>query len=287
VTSSARRLDGSSAPVDDAPNVRGGSVQGECVLYDVADGIATLTFNRPDRLNAWTPEMEERYFDLLDGADDDPAVRVIVVTGAGRGFCAGMDSAVLSERASATGPREQRRRPIGHPLRMRKLMIAAVNGGCAGIGLVQALCCDVRFAATTARIATSFTRRGLPPEFAAAWLLSRVVGAGHTADLMLSGRTIDGTEAEAIGFANRAVEIGDLMATVYEYARDVAANCSPRAIAYAKADMQADWSRTYADAERNAELLYHRPGHREDFAEGVSSFVEKRPPSFEPVEPRG
>jgi enoyl-CoA hydratase/carnithine racemase len=261
-------------------------VPDDVVLCGRADGVATITFNRPDRLNAWTPELEERYFDLLDEVDDDPAVRVIVVTGAGRGFCAGMDAAVLSERATSTGPRETRRRPIGYPLRMRKLLIAAINGGCAGIGLVQALCCDVRFAATGARIATSFTRRGLPPEFAGAWLLARVVGAGHTADLMLSGRTITGEEASRIGVVNRAVELDDLMPTVAEYARDVATNCSPRAIAYAKADMQADWSRTYADAEANAELLYDRPGHREDFAEGVASFVERRPPVFEPVERR-
>jgi enoyl-CoA hydratase/carnithine racemase len=145
----------------------------------------------------------------------------------------------------------------------------------------------VRFASSSARIATSFTRRGLPPEFASAWLLSRVVGAGHTADLMLSGRTISGDEAHAIGFVNRAVDGDELMPTAYEYARDVVANCSPRAIAYAKADMQADWSRTYAEAEMNAELLYDRPGHREDFAEGVASFVERRPPRFEPVERRG
>ncbi len=258
----------------------------DVVLYDAVDGVATLTFNRPDRLNAWTPEMEERYFDLLDEADDDPGVRVVVVTGAGRGFCAGMDAAVLSERVRSTELRRERQRPIGYPLRMRKMMIAGVNGGCAGIGLVQALCCDVRFAATGARIATAFTRRGLPPEFAAAWLLARVVGTGHTSDLMLSGRTITGAEAQAIGLVNRAVELDDLMPTVYEYARDIAANCSPRAIAYAKADMQADWSRTYPEAEVNAELLYERPGHREDFAEGVTSFVERRAPRFEPVEPR-
>jgi enoyl-CoA hydratase/carnithine racemase len=273
-------LDALAESADDAP------VPDDVVLYEAADGVATLTFNRPDRLNAWTPEMEERYFDLLDEADDDPAVRVIVVTGAGRGFCAGMDAAVLSERVRSTELRRERERSIGYPLGVRKMLLAAINGGCAGIGFVQALCCDVRFVAEEARIATAFTRRGLPPEFAAAWLLARVVGAGHTADLMLSGRTISGAESHAIGFANRAVALDDLMPTVYEYARDVAAHCSPRAIAYAKADMRADWSRTYAEAEVNAELLYERPGHREDFAEGVTSFVERRSPRFEPVERR-
>jgi enoyl-CoA hydratase/carnithine racemase len=260
----------------------------DIVLYDAAAGIATLTLNRPHRLNAWNPEMEDRYFDLLEHADDDPDVRVIVVTGAGRGFCAGMDSAVLSERANERradrSPRARpRQRPMGHALSVRKLVIAAVNGGCAGIGLVQALCCDVRFAAAEAKIAAAFTRRGLPPEFASAWLLARIVGAGHCADLMLSSRTITGAEAATIGLVNRAVTGDDLMPTVYEYARDVAVNCSPRAIAYAKADMMADWSRTFAQAQAGSDALYAREGHAADFAEGVNSFVERRAPNFENV----
>ena len=258
----------------------------DVVLYDVADGVATLTLNRPDRLNAWTPEMETRYFDLLDRADDDPEVRVIVVTGAGRGFCAGMDAAVLSERSRSTEPRAARVRPLGYPLQVRKLLVAAINGGCAGIGFQQALCCDVRFAASDAKIASAFTRRGIPPEFAASWLLARIVGAGHCADLMLSGRAITGAEAAAVGLVTRAVPREKLLATVYEYADDVAANCSPRAIEYAKTDLRADWSRTYADAEQHADRIYDRPGHREDFAEGVGSYVERRPPHFENVAPR-
>jgi enoyl-CoA hydratase/carnithine racemase len=258
----------------------------DLVLYDVADGVATLTLNRPERMNAWTPEMEECYFDLLDRADDDLEVRVIVVTGAGRGFCAGMDASVLSERVSAHEPHAQRERPLTYPLGVRKVMIAAINGGCAGIGLVQALCCDVRFAASGAKIATAFVRRGLPPEFASAWLLARIVGGGHCADLMLSGRAITGADGQAIGLVTRAVAHDELLPTVYEYARDVALNCSPRAIAYAKADMQADWARTYSEAVVNAERLYERPGHKDDFAEGVMSFVERRPPRFAPVELR-
>jgi len=255
----------------------------EVVLYDVNDGVATLTLNRPDRLNAWTDEMEARYFDLLDQADDDPHVRVIVVTGAGRGFCAGMDASVLAERAQNQRERAPRVRPMTYALNVRKLLIAAINGGCAGLGFLQVLCCDVRFAASSAKLATAFTRRGLPPEYASAWLLSRVVGFGHASDLMLSGRAITGSEAAAIGLVNRAVEPDELMTRTYEYARDVAENCSPRAIAYAKADMQADWSRTFAQAESNAVRVYDRPEHAADFAEGVMSFVERRPPNFEPI----
>jgi enoyl-CoA hydratase/carnithine racemase len=166
------------------------------------------------------------------------------------------------------------------------MLVAAINGGCAGLGFLQALCCDVRFAASGAKLATAFTRRGLPPEFASAWLLSRIVGMGHSSDLMLSGRTITGSEAEAIGLVNRAVELDDLLPVTYEYARDVATNCSPRAIAYAKAEMQADWSRTFDQALAASKGVYERPNHADDFAEGVMSFVERRPPAFAPVDPR-
>jgi enoyl-CoA hydratase/carnithine racemase len=255
----------------------------EVVLYEVRDRVATLTLNRPDRLNAWTPDMEARYFDLLDVADNDPEVRAIVVTGSGRGFCAGMDAAVLSERAQSEAPRRPRARPLSHPLSVRKLLIAAINGGCAGIGLLQALLCDVRFAASEARISTAFTRRGLPPEFGSAWLLSRIIGGGRSADLMLSGRTIDGVEAHRVGLVSDVAPAEKLLELVYAYASDVATNCSPRAIAYGKAQMAADWSRTFAESEQFSELIYSRDEHREDFGEGVRSFVERRSPEFAPV----
>ncbi|HEX5586967.1 MAG TPA: enoyl-CoA hydratase-related protein [Acidimicrobiia bacterium] len=258
----------------------------DLVLSELDDGVLTLTLNRPDRLNAWNPALEHRYFDVLDAADDDPDVRVIVVTGAGRGFCAGADSAALEEGVSRGGTPLERTRPLTHALSMRKLMIAAINGGCAGIGLVQALCCDVRFAAEEAKIASAFVRRGLAPEFGVGWLLTRVVGSGHAADLLLSSRAITGAEAERIGLVSRAVPRDDLLEVALDYAHDVARNCSPRAIAYAKADLLADWNRTAAAAQRDSAAIYDRPGHEADFAEGVQSFVDKRAPAFENVEPR-
>jgi enoyl-CoA hydratase/carnithine racemase len=151
---------------------------------------------------------------------------------------------------------------------------------------VQALCCDVRFAATDAKLATAFTRRGLPPEFAAGWLLARLVGGGIAADLMLSGRAITGAEAEAMGVVSRAVAREDLITFACEYARDVAANCSPRAIADAKADLLADATRSFAQAELDAQYVYHRPHHAEDFREGITSYVEKRAPRFANLERR-
>jgi enoyl-CoA hydratase/carnithine racemase len=255
------------------------------VTYSVSDGVATLLLNRPSRMNAWTIDMEELYFDLLERADDDPDVRVVVVTGAGRGFCPGMDSSLLANRASGGDSLSERRRPMTYPLTMRKMAIAAINGACAGIGLIQALCCDVRFVASEAKVATAFVRRGVAPEFGAGWLLTRVVGAGHAADLLLSARTITGAEAERIGLAQRAMPGETLLEATYAYARDVAASCSPRAIAYAKADLLRDWTRTREEAERDASRVLEREGHREDFREGIQSFVEKRPPRFENLKP--
>jgi enoyl-CoA hydratase/carnithine racemase len=257
----------------------------DVVLCEVDDGVAMVTLNRPDRMNAWTYELEARFFDLLDDADDDPDVRVIVVTGAGRGFCAGMDSGVLSQRANARSAPTKRSRSMTHLLTMRKLTIAAINGGCAGIGFVQALSCDVRFASSTARISSSFTRRGIPPEYGASWLLTRIVGAGHAADLLLSARTFDGVEAERVGLVNRSVPAEELVDFVLDYARDVAATCSPRAIAHTKADLLADWTRTQEQAAKAAHLVFDRPGHADDFQEGIDAFVSKRPPRFENVPP--
>ena len=258
----------------------------DVVLAEQADGVMTLTLNRPDRMNAWTVEMEQRFFDLVDQADDDPDIRAIIVTGAGRGFCPGMDASVLEQRAANRSGAVVRERPMTYMLSCRKLTVAAINGGCAGIGLVVALCCDVRFASTNARLSTAFTRRGLAPEFGAGWLLTRSIGSAHATDLILSGRVIGAEKAATMGLVNEVVGQDELMPVALEYARDVAANCSPRAIEYAKADLLADWTRSREDADRDADGVYNRPGHTEDFREGISSFVEKRPPRFEPLGPR-
>lgn len=255
------------------------------VLYSVHDGVATLTLNRPERLNAWTPDMEEAYFDRLEQADDDGDVRVIVVTGSGQGFCPGMDSSVLAGRAAAAAPLSDRRRPMTFPLSIRKMTIASINGACAGIGLIQALCCDVRFAASDARIATAFVRRGLAPEFGVGWLMTRIIGAGRAADLLLSSRTLSGMEAQEIGLVSKGVPAQGLVAEVERYARDVAVHCSPRAIAYAKADLLLDWNRTRELAEQDALQVTGRDGHRDDFREGIQSLLDKGPPSFENLPP--
>jgi enoyl-CoA hydratase/carnithine racemase len=258
----------------------------ELVLSSFADGILTLTLNRPDRLNAWTRAMERRYFDVLDRADDDPDVRVIVVTGAGRGFCPGMDTETLA-LAARDQPSVPDPRSMTHGLGVRKPMIAAINGACAGIGLVQALVCDVRFVAEGAKLSTAFTRRGLPAEFACSWLLSRLVGQGVASDLLLSGRVVTADEALRLGLVNRIVPAETVVEAARSYAADLVAHCSPVAMAAVKRQLAADWDRSQEEALVASTGLTNDPAIKPDFSEGVLSYVERRPPRFRSLPPRG
>jgi enoyl-CoA hydratase/carnithine racemase len=172
------------------------------VRYETRGRVAVLTLNRPDRHNAWSFEFEEELFDLADRADEDNAVGAIVLTGSGTSFCPGMDMAALAALGKGPGVAE-RRRPMTHLRTIRKLTVAAVNGGCAGVGLVLALCCDIRFAADEARISCAFTRRGTPAEYGASWLLPRLIGLADATDLLLSGRTIGAAEAGRLRLVTR------------------------------------------------------------------------------------
>jgi enoyl-CoA hydratase/carnithine racemase len=240
----------------------------DVVLIEVADGVAVLTLNRPDRLNAWTPELQTRYFDLLDECAARSDVRAIVVTGAGRGFCSGADMQVLGDLASggSDGNGSAARhdeRPVRYPLSIAKPVIAAINGPCAGIGLVFALMCDIRFAAAEAKFTTAFARRGLVAEHGIAWMLPRLVGPAHALDLLLSGRVLLGEEAAQIGLVNRAVPVASLLEETLAYARELARECSPASMAAMKRQV-------YSNLERALE----------DSVEDVQSFLERRPPQF-------
>ena len=259
----------------------------DLVLCDVADAVATVTLNRPERMNAWTRELELEYFDLVERLDADAAVRAVVLTGAGRGFCPGLDTAVLADRTAGIAGQEGEGRPLTFPLRLRKPLVAAINGGCAGIGLLQALVADVRFAAAGAKLATSFTRRGLVAEFGSSWLLVRIVGTGHASDLLLSGRTVTAEEAFAIGLVNRVYPPDELLDAAQDYARDLASNCSPMAMQGVKAQLAAEWSRSLEESATDAVAMVRDPVRRVDFAEGVASYNEKRPPRFAALPPRG
>src|SRR5260370_20415556 len=195
-----------------------------------ADGVATFTLNRPDRRNAWTAAMENRYFDVLAAADTDPAVRVAVLTGAGSTFCPGFDMGRLGEVAGRQIDISDRR-PQYAPRLFRKPLIAAINGACAGIGLTQALMCDVRFAARGARFCTALARRGLGAEYGMSWVLPRYVGVGNALDLLLSSRVFEADEAKGLGLVNRVLEPGEGLPAAREYARDLARHCPPAPIA--------------------------------------------------------
>ena len=254
----------------------------EVVLRTIDDGVALLTLNRPERLNAWTGEMEETYFDLLEDCGAHEDVRVIVVTGAGRGFCAGADMDDLQAIGTAGGARERERRPQALPRTILKPIIAAINGPCAGIGLVQALMCDVRFAAEGAKLTTAFARRGLVAEHGISWILPRLVGPARALDLLLSGRVVIAEEAAALGLVNRALPGGRLLDEALAYARDLAANCSPASMAAMKRQVYADLERGSDEAVAEADRLMLESLRSPDFREGVQSFLERRAPRFAP-----
>jgi enoyl-CoA hydratase/carnithine racemase len=260
----------------------------DAVLYELQDRVALITLNRPDRLNAWSPDIHRGYFESLDRAAADPDVRVIVVTGAGRGFCAGADMDVLQGLGSAAEPRGDAR-PDGaeswkhtHAMTIPKPVIAAVNGACAGLGFVHALACDLRFAAAGAKFTVAFGRRGLIGEHGMSWTLPRLVGQGVALDLMLSSRVFLAEEAHELGIVNRVVAPESLIDVTLEYANDLATNVSPTSMAVMKRQVYTHPAMSIDDALAETNQLMNESLRRPDFKEGVASFVEKRPPDFAP-----
>ena len=262
------------------------------VLFDLrASGVAVLTLNRPERMNAWGGGLATAFWSNLDRADADPDVRAVVVTGRGRAFCAGADMGDLSTisntnvEAAAQADVDEL---VGdrHPYvvaTLRKPVIAAINGACAGIGLTQALMCDVRFAAEGAKFTTAFARRGLIAEYGIFWILPRVVGWSAALDLLLSGRVFYADEAAALGVVKEVVPPDQLLPRAIAYAEDVAANCAPSSLAVIKQQVYADTMRDVSEASAVAEKLMHESMLRPDFIEGITSFFEKRPPNFPPL----
>jgi len=259
----------------------------EVVQIEIEDGVALLTLNRPERLNAWTAEMEHAYFALLERCGEDDQVRAIVVTGAGRGFCAGADMHELQALGNGTSTASadaHERLPQSFPLSIPKPIIAAVNGACAGIGLVQALMCDLRFAAEGAKLTTAFARRGLVAEHGISWILPRLVGPANALDLLLSGRVVFAEEARELGLVNRVYAPDRLLDGALDYARELVVNCSPASMATIKRQVYADLERTLPDTLEEADRLMLASFTAPDFAEGVTSFVERRDPRFAGLE---
>jgi enoyl-CoA hydratase/carnithine racemase len=251
------------------------------VLYDVDAGVALLTLNRPARNNAWTYDMERDYFAAIDRADVDNTVRVVVVTGAGKAFCPGLDMDVLRATAESGVITTAERRPQTYAMKLRKPLVAAINGACAGIGLVQALVADLRFASTRARITTAYARRGLVAEYNTAWLLPRILGYERALDLLLSGRVVDGTEAHAMGLVSRLCEPDAVLDSALAWARDTAANCSPMSMVAMKRQVVRAASLPFDTAMAETFELMQSVADHPDFAEGVASFTEKRAPQFQ------
>ena len=223
------------------------------LLSELTDGVLLLTWNRPERNNGWTIELEEAYFAALLAASENADVRVIVVTGAGRTFCPGLDMVALAAVSSEGRPLSSKRRwPMTLAREIPKPVIAAVNGAAAGIGLLQMLSCDVRFASSSSKFTTAFARRGLAAENSMSWLLPRLVGTGVAMDLLLSARVIDSAEAVQIGLVNRVFEPDELLSRTLAYAHDLAANCSPAAMAATKRQVHRDLERTSEEARLQA-----------------------------------
>ena len=268
------------------------------VLYNVADKIATITFNRPDQLNAWTLNMDGAYREAMAEAEKDDKVRVIIVTGAGKGFCAGADMGLLSSITGGNtdvGPmstsnaqpgsqngsaRKDFQQKYSFPPAVHKPIIAAVNGAAVGLGLVHALFCDIRIASDTAKFAVIFPQRGLIAEYGLAWLLPRIVGMGHAMDLLMSGRVIKADEAQRMNLVNRVVPADKLMDEVRAYAEQLAVHSSPRSTAVIKRQAYEALFTDLNDALSLAETEMLQSLACDDFREGVTSFLEKRAPAF-------
>jgi enoyl-CoA hydratase/carnithine racemase len=268
-------------------------------LYDVADRVATITLNRPDKLNAWTAVMEREVRSAIEEAERNSEVRVIILTGAGRGFCAGADISLLSAvagqgvnekvRAQALGASEAKREGVQEDFQKKysyfpavtKPVIAAINGPVVGLGFVITLYCDLRFASDGVRFSTAFSRRGLIAEYGMAWMLPRLVGLPNALDLLFSARTIDAAEALRMGLVNQVFPQAAFMEKVREYARDLASSVSPRSLRVIKRQVYAAMFQGLGDA---FDLSLHEmleSLRSEDFKEGVAHFLEKRAPNFQ------
>lgn len=265
------------------------------VQYQVGEAIATITLNRPQRMNAWTGRMHTEYRSALLLAENDPAVRIIVVTGAGRGFCVGADTRALEGHIQkggydpgtpddlaqpGFGVRAEFDASFAYHFGLTKPVIAAINGPAAGVGLVLACFADIRFAVKGVKLTTAHGKLNLPAEFGLSWLLPRLIGLTRANDILLTSRVVMTEEALEIGLINRLCNADELMQVTYEYAREMAQNVSPGSLRETKRQIYTDLHRDAASAVEESEALVRSMMQEPDFQEGVAALTEKRTPHW-------
>ena len=270
------------------------------ILYRVEDPVAIITMNRPERLNAFTTTMLAEIRHAVAAAERDPRVVGIILTGAGRGFCAGMDMAALDEISAAAGLSGDEDASLAaspgdaamgadfsiaytYLLAVRKPLLAAVNGPCAGLGFCFALLSDMRFVERQAKFSTAFAGRGLVAEHAVSWLLPRLIGSSRSLDILWSARRFDGEEAQQMGLADRLCETGTALDTARQYIVELARNVSPASIMVIKQQVYRHLMMTLGPAMEETNRLMEESLTRPDFREGVRSFLEQREPAFKRI----
>ena len=273
----------------------------EEIIYDVADGVAVITMNRPETLNALTDRTQAEIRHALGQSERTEDTIGTVLTGAGRGFCSGVDMNALGAMSEAGrrlgaahadlaadpgNPDNDPNFEIGaaYFLGLRKPLIAAINGACAGLGFSYAVFCDLRFVDRTARFATAFSQRGLIAEHGTSWILPRLIGPANALDILWTGRKFDGEEAGRIGLANRVCEPGECVNDARAYLREIAGVAAPNSLMMMKRQIYRHLNAELRPAMEESNAWMDASLARGDFKEGVASFVERRPPKFAPVE---
>jgi enoyl-CoA hydratase/carnithine racemase len=270
------------------------------VLYETTDAVATITLNRPDKLNALTEVMENELHEAMSIADRDEAVRCIILTGAGRGFCAGADISRLNSLSGKNlkevdpeeikqqivpprpkeGVREDFQRCWSYFPAISKPIIAAINGPTVGLGFILTLYCDVRIASDQARFSTAFAKRGLIAEHGIAWMLPRLIGISNALDLLYSARTISAEDALRMNLVSQVVPQDLMMEQAVDYARMLSTQVSPRSLKEMKREVYNGLFQSLNVAIDDADDDMVRSFASDDFKEGVAHFIEKRPPRF-------
>jgi enoyl-CoA hydratase/carnithine racemase len=265
------------------------------IQYEVVDEVATITLHRPHRMNAWTGRMHTEYRHLLRQADLSSEVRIIVVTGSGKGFCVGADSKALEGHVKkggydagtpdelaepGTGISADFEASFAYHFGLQKPVVAAINGPAAGVGLVLACFADIRFAVPDVKFTTAHGKLNFPAEYGLSWLLPRLIGLGKANDLLLTSRVFSSNEAFDMGLVNQLFEPEDLMRRTYEYVRGMIDTVSPGSLRETKWQIYKDLHRDVASSVRNSEALIETMSQQKDFTEGVKAFMEKRKPKW-------